>query len=43
MKPDTLTKEQAQEICDKFEDTFSMDTEEELLNTFLDLLMTQMY
>ena len=27
------TKEQAQEICDKFEDTFPMDTEEELLNT----------
>ena len=38
IKPETLTKEQAQEICNKFEDTFLMDTEEELLNTFLDLI-----
>ena len=38
LKPDTLTKEQAQEICNKFEDTFLMDTEEELLTTFLDLI-----
>ena len=38
LKPDTLTKEQAQEICNKFEDTFPMDTEEELLSTFLDLI-----
>ena len=37
-KPDTLTKEDAQEICSKFPDTLLMDTEEELLHTFLDLI-----
>ncbi len=37
-KPDTLTKEDAQEICDRFPDTLLMDTEEELLRTFLELI-----
>jgi len=37
-KPDTLTKEDAQEICDRFPDTMLMDTEEELLITFLELI-----
>lgn len=38
IKPDTLTKEQATDICNKFEDTILCDTEEELLQTFLDLI-----
>ncbi len=38
IKPDTLTKEQAQDICDKFDDTILFDTEEELLEAFLDLI-----
>ena len=38
VKPDTLTKEQAQKICEKFEDTILCDTEKELLNTFLELI-----
>ena len=38
VKPDTLTKEQAQAICNKFEDTILCDTEEELLQMFLDLI-----
>lgn len=37
-KPDTLTKERAQEIVNKFPDTILMDTEEELLIAFLDLI-----
>ena len=38
IKPDTLTRETAKEICDKFEDTLLMDNERELLQTFLDLI-----
>jgi DNA polymerase elongation subunit (family B) len=38
VKPNTLTKEQAQEICNKFEDTILCDTEEELLENFLALI-----
>ena len=38
IKPSTMEKEKAQEICDKFEDTILFDTEEELLLTFLDLI-----
>ena len=38
IKPDTLTKEAAQEIVDKFEDTMLFDTEAELLETFLALI-----
>jgi DNA polymerase elongation subunit (family B) len=38
IKPSTMSKEKAQEICDKFEDTILFDTEEELLLTFLDLI-----
>lgn len=38
VKPDTLSKEQAQAICNKFEDTVLCDTEEELLQMFLDLI-----
>lgn len=38
IKPDTLTKEQAQEIVDKFPDTFLFDTERELLESFLALI-----
>jgi|TARA_B110000858_G_scaffold69640_1_gene80922 DNA polymerase elongation subunit (family B) len=37
-KPDTLSKEDAQEICERFPDTLLMDTEEDLLRTFLDLI-----
>ena len=37
-KPDTLTKEDAQEICSRFPDTILCDTEEELLITFLELI-----
>jgi len=37
-KPDTLTKEDAAEICSRFPDTMLMDTEEELLKTFLELI-----
>ncbi len=38
VKPKTLTREAAQEIADKFEDTILMDSEEELLETFLSLV-----
>ena len=38
IKPDTLTKEKAQEICNKFPDTLLLDSEEELLETFLALI-----
>jgi len=38
IKPDTLTRETAQEICSKFDDTLLMDSERELLQTFLDLI-----
>ncbi|MDA9302577.1 hypothetical protein N9578_00680 [bacterium] len=38
IKPDTLTKEKAQEICDRFPDTLLFDTEEELLEAFLALI-----
>lgn len=38
IKPDTLTKDEAQAIVDKFDDTILFDTEEELLQTFLDLI-----
>jgi len=37
-KPNTLTRETAKEICDKFPDTLLMDNERELLQTFLDLI-----
>jgi DNA polymerase elongation subunit (family B) len=37
-KPKTLTKESAQEICERFPDTLLMDSEEELMLTFLDLI-----
>mgnify|MGYP003624410729 FL=1 len=37
-KPKTLTKEDAHEICERFPDTLLMDSEEELLLTFLDLI-----
>lgn len=38
IKPDTLTDEQAQAIADKFDDVFIMETEEELLHTFFELI-----
>jgi DNA polymerase elongation subunit (family B) len=38
IKPDTLTKEQAQAVCDKFDDTLLFDTEREMLETFLMLI-----
>jgi len=38
VKPDTLTKEQATEIMNKFPDTLLMQDEAELLNTFLELI-----
>jgi len=38
IKPDTLTKEAAKEVCDKFEDTILFDTEKELLESFLTLI-----
>ena len=38
IKPDTLTKEQAQEVCDKFDDTILFDTEAQMLEAFLDLI-----
>ena len=38
IKPDTITTDQAKEIMDKFDDTFLMETEEELLSTFLELI-----
>ena len=37
-KPDTLSREDAAEICSRFPDTMLMDTEEELLKTFLELI-----
>jgi len=37
IKPDTLSKEEAQAICEKFDDTILFDTEEELLGAFLEL------
>ena len=38
IKPKTLTKEAAEEICNKFDDTLLMDSEEEMLGAFLDLI-----
>jgi DNA polymerase elongation subunit (family B) len=38
IKPKTLTKEQAQATCDKFEDTVLFDTEAGMLEAFLDLI-----
>ena len=38
IKPNTLTKEQATEICNKFEDTMLFDTENAMLEAFLDLI-----
>lgn len=38
IKPDTYTKEEAQAICDKFENTILFDTEKEMLQAFLDLI-----
>ena len=38
IKPDTFSKEDAENIVNSFPDTFLMDTEEELLLTFLDLI-----
>ena len=38
IKPDSLTKQQAQEICEKFSDTLLFDTEREMLETFLMLI-----
>ncbi len=37
-KPKTLTKVDAQEICDRFDDTILCDTESEMLETFLQLI-----
>ena len=37
-KPKTLTKADAQTIVNRFEDTILIDTEDELLGTFLDLI-----
>ena len=37
-KPKTLTKADAQQIVDRFEDTILLDTEDELLETFLQLI-----
>ena len=36
--PKTLTQEQAKEICDKFPDTLLMESEVDLLNTFLEII-----
>lgn len=38
MKPNTLTDEEAQSIVDRFPNTFLMESEEELLKAFLDLI-----
>jgi len=38
IKPDTFSKEDAENIANSFPDTFLMDSEEELLLTFLDLI-----
>lgn len=38
VKPDTLTKQEAQDICDKFDDVLLMDSEEELLELFFELI-----
>ena len=38
IKPQAMSKEEAETICNKFEDTFLMETEAELLTTFLDLI-----
>ena len=38
IKPDTFSKEDAENIASSFPDTFLMDSEEELLLTFLDLI-----
>ena len=38
IKPDTLTTDEAQDICKKFEDTILCIDESELLNTFLELI-----
>ena len=38
LKPKAMSQEEAETICNKFEDTFLMEDEAELLNTFLDLI-----
>lgn len=38
VKPDTLTTEEAEEICNKFENCFLMESEEAMLKMFLDLI-----
>ena len=38
IKPDSMTKEEAQKVCDKFEDTVLFDTEVAMLKFFLDLI-----
>ena len=38
IKPKSLSKEDAQAICDKFDNCFLFDTEAELLDTFLNLI-----
>ena len=38
IKPDSMSKEEAQKICDKFDDTVLFDTETEMLKFFLDLI-----
>jgi len=38
IKPNTLTTEEAQEVVNKFEDTILCESEEQLLQTFLDLI-----
>ncbi len=38
IKPNTLTTEDAQEICSRFPDTILCNTEDELLTTFLELI-----
>ena len=38
IKPNTLSKDQAQLICDKFDNTILCDTEEEMLENFLMLI-----
>ena len=38
LKPETLTKKEAQEICNKFDNTYLFDREEDLLNGIIALL-----
>jgi len=38
IKPDSMSKEEAQKVCDKFDDTVLFDTETEMLKFFLDLI-----